>query len=110
MSEPATSTPTPRQVAESMYEALLHSDRATLAAITSPEIRIHVTKALAYGGEYTGLLGFAALFKNTFDCSRAGSRSSGSSTRGPTLWWLWDVPAGPAAPPGHPSTRPSCMS
>nr|WP_168499969.1 nuclear transport factor 2 family protein [Streptomyces sp. RLB1-33]QIY75929.1 nuclear transport factor 2 family protein [Streptomyces sp. RLB1-33] len=67
MPESAPSTPAPRRVAESMYEALLHSDQEALAAITSPEIRIHVTNDLAYGGEYAGLPGFAALFKNTFD-------------------------------------------
>ncbi|WP_433445875.1 nuclear transport factor 2 family protein [Streptomyces sp. CA-142005] len=67
MTESASSTLSPRQVAQTMYAALLRSDREALAAITSPDIEIHVTKELPYGGDYSGLPGFAALFKNTFD-------------------------------------------
>ncbi|MBG7698688.1 nuclear transport factor 2 family protein [Streptomyces sp. MC1] len=67
MAEPTPSAPSPRHVAESLYAALLRSDREALVAIASPDIRIHVTEDLAYGGDYSGLPGFAALFKNTFD-------------------------------------------
>jgi ketosteroid isomerase-like protein len=66
MSEP-TPVQSPREVGEAMYTALLKSDREALQAITSPAIEIHVTRELAYGGDYSGLPGFAALFKNTFE-------------------------------------------
>jgi len=45
----------PRDVAVAMYEALLRSDRDALQALTEPEIEIHVTKELPYGGDYFGL-------------------------------------------------------
>ncbi|MEU4097997.1 nuclear transport factor 2 family protein [Streptomyces sp. NPDC026673] len=64
---PGSGTSAPREVAEAMYDAMLRSDRDTLTAITSPEIRIRVTDALPYGGTYSGLAGFAAFFKKTFD-------------------------------------------
>jgi ketosteroid isomerase-like protein len=67
MPQPETANMSPRKVAEAMYTALLQSDRDALQAITSPDIEIHVTEELAYGGGYEGLPGFAALFKNTFE-------------------------------------------
>jgi ketosteroid isomerase-like protein len=67
MSQPHAANPSPKEVAEAMYAALLQSDRDALQAITSPDIEIHVTEELAYGGRYDGLPGFTALFRNTFD-------------------------------------------
>jgi ketosteroid isomerase-like protein len=64
---PRTGTSAPREVAEAMYDAMLRSDRDTLGAIASPGIRIRVTETLPYGGTYSGLAGFAAFFKKTFD-------------------------------------------
>ncbi|MET7431144.1 hypothetical protein ABZT16_19500 [Streptomyces flaveolus] len=64
MAEPTPSAPSPRQVAESLYAALLRSDREALAAIASPDIRIHVTEDLAYGGDYSGLPGFDAFVED----------------------------------------------
>lgn len=64
---PGSGTSAPREVAEAMYDAMLRSDRDTLAAIASPEIRIRVTEAVPYGGTYSGLAGFAAFFRKTFD-------------------------------------------
>ncbi|WUD71248.1 nuclear transport factor 2 family protein [Streptomyces sp. NBC_00510] len=64
---PGSGTSAPREVAEAMYDAMLRSDRDTLTAIASPEIRIRVTEALPYGGTYSGLAGFAAFFRKTFD-------------------------------------------
>jgi ketosteroid isomerase-like protein len=67
MSESVPTVRSPREVAEEMYAALRRGDREALAAITSPDVDIQVTKELAYGGDYSGLPGFAALFRNAFD-------------------------------------------
>ncbi|MFI2299642.1 nuclear transport factor 2 family protein [Actinacidiphila glaucinigra] len=63
---PGSGSAAPQEVAEAMYDAMLRSDRDTLAAIASPGIRIRVTDALPGGGADPGLAGFAAFFKKTF--------------------------------------------
>jgi hypothetical protein len=55
------------EVVQATYQGLLQSDRDALQLLISPEIKIRVTKELAYGGDYSGIAGFQALFKNTFE-------------------------------------------
>ncbi|MFE0632316.1 nuclear transport factor 2 family protein [Streptomyces sp. NPDC058864] len=63
---PGSGSAAPPEVAEAMYDAMLRSDRDTLAAIASPGIRVRVTDALPGGGAVSGLAGLAAFFKRTF--------------------------------------------
>lgn len=59
------------EVVHAIYEGLLRSDRDTLQALVSPDIEITVTKELPYGGDYAGIAGFQALFRNTFELIRS---------------------------------------
>ncbi|WP_431962309.1 nuclear transport factor 2 family protein [Actinacidiphila sp. bgisy160] len=63
---PGSGSAAPQEVAGAMYDAMLRSDRTTLAAIASPGLRIRVTEALPCGGTDPGLAGFAAFFKKAF--------------------------------------------
>ncbi|MCD0484058.1 nuclear transport factor 2 family protein [Streptacidiphilus sp. ASG 303] len=72
MSQPSISgSMSPRETVMAMYNGLLTSDREVLQAITHPDIEIHVTEELPYGGDYRGLAGFQDLFRNTFGLIRS---------------------------------------
>jgi uncharacterized protein len=58
----ASTTETTRAALERMYAAAQGADMATLASLMHPQVRVDEPSFLPYGGTYTGLDEFAAVF------------------------------------------------
>ncbi|TAM68264.1 nuclear transport factor 2 family protein [Mycobacterium sp.] len=58
----ASTTDTTRVTLERMYAAAHDSDVAALASLMHPQVRVDEPSFLPYGGTYTGLDEFAAVF------------------------------------------------